>query len=264
MILNHEEIKAKRLLSNFDSNNFKNASYDLRVDKIISVDGKILESFQIQPNTMVVIISKEKIELPYNIIGHAYVKTRLSQKGIMANNIGIVDPGYVGPLSTVLINFGKEPFQIDQNVAFLRITFTTFNTPTANCQLEYGTFERQAYEKDRRIEAMSYLGNSFINIDRIFSKLKTDLIKLGGKIVLVLSLVFAGISTALSAYQSYKSENDILKENVENLQKQVNVFNSNQNSLLELQEKYEKALHSFVTEIDSIQKEKKHVSNTRK
>ncbi|MGB0788253.1 MAG: dCTP deaminase domain-containing protein, partial [Marinirhabdus sp.] len=179
MVLNHEQIKNEKLIQNSISENFDNASYDLRIDKLITVGGSVKKKLNIEPNSMVVAISKETAKLPKNIIGHAFVKTRLSQRGIMANNIGVIDPGYEGPLSSVLVNFGKEAYELKENEIFLRLTFSTFNEPSENIPIEYGPFERKEYETNKRADTIEYLGNAFIDIEKsIKNKVKSSLAKM--------------------------------------------------------------------------------------
>lgn len=74
MILNYEEIKRRKLLADFSEKNFENASYDLRIDSIITVKGKIKNKLKIEPNGMAVVTSKETVKIPSNIIGHAFVR----------------------------------------------------------------------------------------------------------------------------------------------------------------------------------------------
>lgn len=242
MILNYEEIKKKNLLSHSIKKNFENASYDLRIDKIITVRGKEKDEIEIKPNGMAVVTSQETVELPPNIIGHAFVKTRLSQKGIMANNIGIIDPGYKGPLSSVLINFGKNAYHLKKGDVFLRITFSEFTSPEEGIKLKYGPFKRKEYETNKRSEALDYLGNAFVDIEEsIKKKVNSTTTKMATNLGLWIagfSLLFAGITFLFSI-----KDDDSTK--IENLQEQINLFNSNQMLLLESQELYRKKTDSL-------------------
>ena len=242
MILNYEEIKKRKLISDFSDENFENASYDLSIDQIITVNGKKINRIKIQPNGMAVVTSKETVKIPNNIIGHAFVKTRLSQKGIMANNIGIIDPGYDGPLSSVLVNFGKKAYELKKDDIFLRITFSKFKKPENNIDLKYGPFERKEYVTNRRSAAMDYLGNAFVDIeDNIRRKVTSTTTKMAtnfGLWAAAFGLLFAGITFIVNI-------KDDDSQKIKNLQEQVNLFNSNQILLLESQELYREKIDSL-------------------
>lgn len=249
MILNYEQIKNLGLLQNFDDKNFENASYDLCIDKIITVNGTEEQKLALKPNSMAVAISKESVKLPTNIVGHAYVRTRLSQKGIMANNIGVIDPGYEGPLSSVLVNFGEKKYLLEEGAVFLRLTFSEIEQPQNNIALKYGPFKRKEYKVNQRSKAMRYLGNAFINIEEI---VKTNVentidnkIKNFGLWFLAIGLILTGIGLIISF-----SDDDSVE--IKNLQEQINLFNSNQNILLENQRESKLLIDSLNSEIENL------------
>lgn len=251
-MLNHEEIKNRQLIENYDDNNFKNASYDIRIEKIITINGKEKTSYKIKPNSMATAISKEFVKLPNNIIGHAYVKTRLSQKGIMANNIGLIDTEYEGQLSTVLVNFGKTDFLFNENDAVLRITFTEINTPTKSIPINFGPYTKKEYLGERRSDSMSFLGNSFINIDRVVQEARKEIQNSLRKTAQTIGIWIAAIGLIFTAIAWYNSTKDDTTKKLDNLQNQINSFNENQLLLLNIQNELESNIVSLKNEIDSI------------
>ena len=80
MILNYEQIKSKGLIQNFEDENFDNATYDLRIDKLIAGTGSIKKKLDVEPNGLAVAISKETLKLPKDIIGHAFIKLAYRKK----------------------------------------------------------------------------------------------------------------------------------------------------------------------------------------
>jgi len=260
-MLNHEDIKANNLIQNADNNNFKNASYDLRVDKIITIEGQEKNSFKIQPNSMVIAISKERLNLPVDIMGHAYVRTRLSQIGIMANNIGIIDPEYQGQLSSVLVNFGKNEYEIKEGDTFLRITLTKIKAPTTLIPLGYGPFSNDTYLNMRKSDSMSYLGNSFINMDNVIKKVtddsKKEINQSLAKTTQISGIWLAGVGlifAAIALFIGFRGDsiNDKTIQRVENFENQINTFNKNQVILLNIQKKLEDNIISLEHEVDSV------------
>ena len=69
------------------------------------------------------------MKLPHEITGHALLKNELYRKGVLAINIGVIDPGFEGPLSSILINFGREDFVVKRGAlryaAMLLIPWTS-------------------------------------------------------------------------------------------------------------------------------------------
>lgn len=256
-MLNHEDIKRNNLIRNVDNNNYRNASYDLRVDKIITIEGKEKSSFKIKPNSMVVAISKENVKLPNDIIGHAYVKTRLSQFGIMANNIGLIDTEYEGQLSSVLVNFGKDDYEISKGDSFLRITFTKIQEPTNSIPINYGPFSADTYLNMRKSDSMAYLGNSFVNIDKVTNAAKKEIQKSLAKTALTSGIWIAAVAlimTAVALFMGMKDDtiNDTTINKIENLQNQINSFNDNQVLLLNIQKELKSNVVSLENDLDSI------------
>ncbi len=263
-MLNYEDIKSRNLIENAIDNNYRNASYDIRVEKILTPDGKEEISFFLKPNSVVIVISKEVVTLPNNIIGHAFVKTRLSNQGIMANNIGIIDTEYRGKLSSVLVNFGKNDFEIQENMSFLRITFTEIPLPVASIPIDYGPFPNSEYLNMRKVDAMSCLGNSFIDIDKASKEVaqtaKSEIKKSFTKTATIWGLwtgTAAMLLTALALFIGFRSDPVNVKtiKAVDNLQDQINVFNKNQVLLLDIQEKLKNNIVSLEHEIDSVRLE---------
>lgn len=160
----------------------------------------------------------------------------------MANNIGIIDPGYEGPLSSVLVNFGKEAFKLKTNDIFLRVTFSEFSSPTKNIDLKYGPFPRKDYVTATRSAAMDFLGNAFVDIeDNIKKKVTSTTSKMAtnfGLWIAAFGLLFATMTYIFST-----KDDDSAKIN--NLQEQINLFNRNQLLLLESQELYRSKIDSL-------------------
>jgi deoxycytidine triphosphate deaminase len=130
MILNSEEIKNLNIIESFDETKSGNASYDLSVEKIITMDDKECDSdshYKMESQEMVWVICKEKITMPKDVIGFVHIKTGLTREGILSMNTGIIDPGYKGKISTLLINFGKAKKTISKNNIVLRVAFAKVN-----------------------------------------------------------------------------------------------------------------------------------------
>ena len=88
-------------------------------------------------------------------------KTRLSNEGILALSTGITDPGYRGRVSSILINFGKEPRELRQYAPFLRFTFHEIDVPRQF--VDAPTTPPEQYLLDGRNMALQ-LPRTFLNL----------------------------------------------------------------------------------------------------
>jgi deoxycytidine triphosphate deaminase len=163
MILGEQSIRSRNLIAGARSDNFHSASYDLSVREIIAPSGDVVTDFILPPQGMVKVISEEVVEIPDDVIGYVLVKTRLCNEGVLALNIGIVDPGFHGPLQSTLINFGNSKFLIEAGDVFSRITFHTLDA--AN-KVEPVRYTHESVRKYVREESLRYLGSTFLDIDQ--------------------------------------------------------------------------------------------------
>jgi hypothetical protein len=100
------------------------SSFDLTIGRIFDADGREPSGpFILRPGHIVQVVSAEIFALPNDVTGHATYKTTLTKDGIWALTVGIVDPGWDGPLTTTLLNFSQVPYPISVGSAFLRISF---------------------------------------------------------------------------------------------------------------------------------------------
>jgi deoxycytidine triphosphate deaminase len=139
MPLSRSEIIAANIIDKNLPTGFNAASYDVHAGYLVKAPVNISElpeflngtheipinGLVLEPQGMVRVISSEYLRMPDNVIGYALTKNGLSNVCVLAINLGIIDPGYTGPISSTLINFGKEPFVIKRDTKFLRLTFHT-------------------------------------------------------------------------------------------------------------------------------------------
>lgn len=240
MFLNYKQIISGKYIIDAHKDHYRTASYDLRVDKIITPNGEVISKegnaegkYKIKPNSIIVAVSMERIELPYDIIGHAHVRTTLSQKGLMANNIGIIDPGYKGPISSVIVNYGKGDFEIVTGTTFLRINLSKIDKPTPELSLNYAP-AKDAYVEDRKRDMLAYFGEAFINVDKIAEETKKVITNSYIKILRDVSFIFLALSIVLATFVFGAPQCSSPKEKLEDLTKQVNTFIETQNDFNDL------------------------------
>jgi deoxycytidine triphosphate deaminase len=175
MVLNGQEIKSRKLVESASEPSFRNSSYDLRIGKMLSSEQEgDLDKFVLEPQGVVEVISTERIVLPPNVVGYAMVKTTLCNDGIFAINIGIVDPGYTGLLSSTLVNLGKKAYPLLAGQIFLRLVFHEF-TP----QLESTgvTMDDEKYVADKRTKVKERFASMFLDIPGTVSRLSKPIVE---------------------------------------------------------------------------------------
>jgi deoxycytidine triphosphate deaminase len=100
------------------------SSFDLTIGKIFGANGQeIIETFKLRPGHMVQVMSEEVFQLQNNVTGHVTYKTSLTRIGVWALTVGIVDPGWSGPIATTLLNFSRTDFAVQRGDPFLRVSF---------------------------------------------------------------------------------------------------------------------------------------------
>jgi deoxycytidine triphosphate deaminase len=123
-----EKILNDGLIQNGSRDNLKHSTYDLTVGRIFKVgqDPSKEESpsvYFLKPREIVWILSNEEFKMPKNVTGLATLRTTYTKVGVLALNVGIIDPLFTGPISTALINFSDRPRRIDVGEKFFRVAF---------------------------------------------------------------------------------------------------------------------------------------------
>ncbi|MFS2020534.1 dCTP deaminase domain-containing protein [Massilia sp. CT11-108] len=80
-------------------------------------------TFTLEPRGVVWVISQEDFHLASDTTAVAALRTTWAHKGIFALNVGVVDPGWKGPVATALVNFSTEDFKVSPGDPFMRLMF---------------------------------------------------------------------------------------------------------------------------------------------
>lgn len=222
MVLNHEEIKARGIIDSPEESEFGDGSYNLTVDKVVDMNNKVNDSFTLKPQGMVYVVFKEKLTVPSDVIGFAHVKTTLTKLGVMATNIGIIDPNYNGYMATLLINFGKNDQYISKGDTALRITFSRINAPIVKKQLNQNNLDKNSYLKVIQ-KNISNLDEKFLNLGSVKREVTFSVFKF----LLGLAIFFTAGNFALSAYFNHKNSAE------KNLEKSIKKYEMSVSSLTE-------------------------------
>ena len=181
MILTGDEINRRSLVQSAAASSYRAASYDLTIGTLVNPEGNLVDEYVIPAQGMVKVVSAERILMPTDLVGYVLVKTGLCNEGILALNIGVVDPGFEGPLSSALLNFGKINQRLRQGDVFGRLTIHQLSAQPQNVVPKIVTFEQA--KRDAVSQVDKYLSATFLDIaktadqaaKKAFGKYKTAL-----------------------------------------------------------------------------------------
>jgi deoxycytidine triphosphate deaminase len=176
MIVGHDII-TRGLVTGGTVENLKNSTFDLTVGEIIPIGKDAVRArtlarargeeppttYFLEPREMVWVLSKEEFALPKDVTGLATLRTSFTKQGILALNVGIIDPFFQGPISTALINFSDRPRPIQVGEKFFRVAFFEHTDVTAHHSRDE-SLERRAYIRDLETVSFSDFAPSFLNI----------------------------------------------------------------------------------------------------
>jgi deoxycytidine triphosphate deaminase len=203
MLLSKDQIRQKGLIVGADQKRYENASYDMTVGCIITPQGEAVDFFSLPPQGIVRVISSETVTLPADVAGFALVKTTLCNEGVLALNIGVIDPLYKGPVSSALINFGKEARVVSKGQVFLRLTFFQYE-PAQEPEEKAQVSREQATIEDRK-RSLQIFGSTFLDIENTTKKVASRAFDSYRKAFLVyvpLAAVFIAVLTFLLNFSS--------------------------------------------------------------
>lgn len=161
-------ILSQKLLKNGKSENLKHSTYDLSIGKIYPAgeDGESIQPgkiYYLKPNQAVLVLSEEEFGLPSTVTGIATLRTTLTKMGLLALNVGIIDPFFNGPISTTLINFSGRSVPIEIGMCFFRVVFFE-HEDTTEYHKRNENKSPEVYDKELRIDAYREFPKNFMNM----------------------------------------------------------------------------------------------------
>ena len=174
-MLKGEEIKAANIVKDLEEKSLRAASYDLRIGQILTSDGKTHQSHVLKKQGLVKVISKERIELPYDICGTVLIKTSLSDRGVLALNIGVIDPSYKGKISSYLINFSDDNQPLNLCDPFLRVTFQKLDGKS-HFDKPYEVSDEEYWSRSQHTMVTGFT-DTFLNYEKIITDFLDESVK---------------------------------------------------------------------------------------
>mgnify|MGYP005753253185 CR=1 FL=1 len=215
MIIGKSSIQNKiannNLISNSESNHIKNCSYKVRIGKLIRPEtGEVInlqsvDSFCLEPSEIILFESIEEVKLPYNITASYSALYSVASEGILLINSSMIEPGYSGLLSGVLLNFSSNKFVITKNFEIAKLNF--YQTDEENqevCSLQ--TINNEDYQSDLIKKAIKKYHKTFLNISGLENRVISKTLKsvkrsiVGGGILIGFLILFASLEPLFSRW----------------------------------------------------------------
>lgn len=184
-----KKILDEKLVKKANSSQLKNSTLDLTIGDIIPIGKEGLskrrsatgiENYVIEPREMVWILSREEFNLSGKVTGVATLRTTFTQRGMLALNVGIIDPFFTGPISTALLNFSDVPREISVGESFFRVLFFEHDD-VSNSHRRDESRDRKQYLVELETQSLSNsFPKNFLNIPKLDDKYYADIF---GKLV---------------------------------------------------------------------------------
>jgi deoxycytidine triphosphate deaminase len=120
------------LLNDADERHIKNASYYLTIGTIIPVGGKVENldfnkpspPLVLKPRQVAWVVSREVFNIKsHEITALVTLRSTFTKQGLLALDVGLVDPGFEGPIGSIVINFSKNDILLTAGEEFFRVIF---------------------------------------------------------------------------------------------------------------------------------------------
>ena len=120
------------------------------------------EEFILHPNDFVLGTTKERVEIPPDLIAHVQGRSSLGRLAVVIHaTAGVIDPGYRGQITLELSNLGTAPVALTPGMRISQVIFTELKTPAKNA---YGKGRGSKYQDQEGPQA------SKIQLDPEFKK----------------------------------------------------------------------------------------------
>lgn len=183
-MLTGEEIAARGIVEGLNPEGKRPTTYDATVGHIVRCGKEIQgDEFDLPSRGIAWIISEETFNVPCDATGLATLRTTWTHDGVLALNVGVVDPGWHGPLAAAVVNFSNSDFTIKKGDRFLRLMFQ------GHSLVESHLSSKSAKEYMEFIKKQSKLySNTFLNMESLVPEITQEIFALP-KIVVKLTQV---------------------------------------------------------------------------
>lgn len=171
-MLTLSEIAAKNIvIGEMPKGKRRPTTYDATVGCIIH-KGAIWQenTYVLPPRGIVWVVSEELFQVPATATGLATLRTTWTHDGVLALNVGVVDPGWDGPLSAAIVNFGSNNFPITRGEQFLRLMFHEHQPVDVN----WVTRSKSDYIQETLMHSRNF-SHTFLNMDSLVKEVADEI-----------------------------------------------------------------------------------------
>jgi deoxycytidine triphosphate deaminase len=210
----NQRVHVDHLIEPFRPEGLLHCRYNLRAARVFSAetgteqvigerlpDGSTRRVWSISPTETLIIMTCERVRIPWDLVGQYGQLFWLAQQGLILMNTSIVEPGYDGPLSCVVVNLSRDNITIEPESEIAKLTFERLSSAPA-------VQRPQHIDGDRYISSLAAaaikLPKSFMGIEQVSQevsdKVNADVkksIAFGG-VILVFLLVLATLQPWIS------------------------------------------------------------------
>lgn len=145
-------------LSDFSRECLQPASYDLRVGEegfTLSagrIDIQAKGALEIQPGDFSLVITREKLRLPTNMVGRFGLRSVFARTGLLATSGPQVDPGFEGKLVVGVVNFSSETIRLPYLTPFCTLELQRLSRHSSTAYR--GPYQGQEHLTDKLLETV--------------------------------------------------------------------------------------------------------------
>ena len=115
------------------------------------------DEFILHPRDFVLGTTKERVEIPPDLIAHVEGRSSLGRLAIVVHaTAGLADPGYRGQITLELSNLGAAPVALAPDMRISQLTFTRLTSPA---ERPYGAERGSKYQEQRGPQASKIGGD---------------------------------------------------------------------------------------------------------
>jgi len=115
------------------------------------------ESYILHAGEFVLGTTKERLEVPNDLIAHVNGRSSLGRIAIVVHaTAGVVDPGYKGQITLELSNLGTTPVALTPDMRIAQLTFTQLKSPA---ERPYGEERGSKYQEQKGPQATRIQGD---------------------------------------------------------------------------------------------------------
>ncbi|MDT8303971.1 MAG: hypothetical protein RQ760_20990 [Sedimentisphaerales bacterium] len=128
-----DKIANNELIPNGKADNATHCSYEFTAELMLrggSNQAKEITEpgIPVEPAQLVWIRAREEISVPASMVGLWIQTQTLARQGLLLLNITLIEPGYEGPLTAVLVNFGNKKVIIRPDTKIAKVVFLTLDS----------------------------------------------------------------------------------------------------------------------------------------